>query len=104
MERHSPADIEAPAFPTCNFSVISGNALDAQGLNRVIRTRCAEAQLRGRYTWTSLRSGMIRTALRRDAPEWAVAHQSDLVSLGSVQRHERRENLLRRNVAGPLGL
>lgn len=95
---------EAPAFPTCNYSVIEGRALAAQGLNRVIRARCAEAELRGRYSWTSLRSGMMRTALRQDAPAWAVAYQSDLSSLGSVERHERRENLLRRNVAGQLGL
>lgn len=104
MDRRALAGAEAPAFPACNYSVIEGRPLAAQGLNRVIRGRCTEADLRGRYSWTSLRSGMMRTALRQDAPEWAVAYQSDLRSLGSVQRHERRENLLRRNVAGQLGL
>lgn len=95
---------EAPAFPSCNYAVIEARALAAQGLNRVIRTRCVEAQLRGRFAWTSLRIGMIRTALQADTAEWVVARQADLVSLGSVARHERRENLLRRNVAGRLGL
>ncbi len=104
LDQQELAEPEAPAFPTCNYSVIEGRALAAQGLNRVIRARCAEAELRGRYAWTSLRSGMMRTALRQDAPAWAVAYQSDLASLGSVERHERRENLLRRNVAGQLGL
>ncbi|WP_162599749.1 hypothetical protein [Nocardioides solisilvae] len=104
MDEQALTEPEAPAFPTCNYSVIEGRALAAQGLNRVIRARCAEAELRGRYAWTSLRSGMMRTALRQDAPAWAVAYQSDLSSLGSVERHERRENLLRRNVAGQLGL
>lgn len=104
MDRQSRAAPEAPAFPTCNYEVIETRALAAQGLNRVIHSRCAEAELRGRFAWTSLRIGMMRTALRADAAEWVIARQADLVSLGSVARHERRENLLRRNVAGLLGL
>lgn len=93
-----------PAFPSCNHSVIEGDAMGAQALNLVIHRRCAQAALNGRYVWTSLRSGMIRTALRSDEREWAVAYQADLTSLGSVRRHERRENLLRDSVAGCLGL
>lgn len=104
LDGQGRADPQAPAFPTCNYFVIEDRSMAAQGLNRIIRTRCAEAELHGRYTWTSLRSGMMRTALRQGAREWAVAYQADLASLGSVERHERRENLLRRNVAGQIGL
>lgn len=95
---------QRPAFPTCNHTVIEDRPLAAQGLNLVVRQRCEQAALDGRYVWTSLRTGMMRTALRADADEWAVASQADLTSLGSVHRHERRENLLRHSVAGRLGL
>ncbi|WP_416954967.1 hypothetical protein ACNKF0_00110 [Nocardioides sp. T5] len=60
MDAQGLSALEAPAFPTCNYSVIEARALAAQGLNRVIHTRCAEAGLRGRFAWTSLRIGMMR--------------------------------------------
>ena len=43
-------------------------------------------------------------ALRAGEPAHRIAAHADLRSLQSVARHEQRENLLRHNVAGQLGL
>lgn len=95
---------DRPAFPSCNYSAITDVPLAEMGLNCVVHQRCEQAELSGHYTWTSLRAGMMRTAIRNDVRDYAVAAHADLTSLTSVQRHEHRENLLRKNVAGRLGL
>jgi site-specific recombinase XerD len=93
------------AFHATNFSVIFEKGLAEVGVNRLVHQRAEEAGLTGRFAWTSLRSGMIRAAVRDGMSSHVIASHSDLVSLGSVQRHERRETLLGdRNVAGKLGL
>ncbi|QSR33387.1 hypothetical protein CFI00_0135 [Nocardioides sp. S5] len=93
------------AFHATNFSVIFEKGLAEVGLNRLVHQRAEEAGLTGRFAWTSLRTGMIRTAVRDGVRSHVIASHADLVSLGSVQRHERRETLLSdRNVAGKLGL
>ena len=94
----------APAFPLIKFTVIQNHRMSEAGLNLVIHQRCAQAGLVGNYAFTSLRTGMMRTAARADTPSHVIAAQADLRSLGSVQRHEQRENLLRHSVAAQLGL
>ena len=78
--------------------------LTSRGLNHLIHQRCEQALLTGHYSFTSLRTGWIRGALREGVPEHRVAARADLTSLQSVGRHEHRENLLRDNVASGLGL
>lgn len=96
---------DRPAFLPTTSSAIFDKPMHQSGLNRVVHLRAEEAGLVGRFAWTSLRTGMMRTALRNEAPPHAIAAHADLVSMGSVQRHERRENLLGEgNVAGRLGL
>lgn len=105
LETHALRHPDGLAFRATNFSVTFKKGLAEVGLNRLIHQRADEAELTGRFAWTSLRSGMIRTAVRDGARSHVIASHADLVSLGSVQRHERRETLLNsRNVAARLGL
>ncbi|MDO7868170.1 hypothetical protein [Nocardioides jiangxiensis] len=93
------------AFMPSNHAVVYPKPLRSNALNRIVHDRTEEAGLDGRYVFISLRAGMIRTALRNDAKSYAIASHADLVTLGAVARHERRENLLGDgNVAGRLGL
>jgi hypothetical protein len=93
------------AFPQCSFSRIWTKPIGDQGLNFVVHQRSEQAQMRGRYAWSSLRTGMMRAALRDGHPAFLVASHADLDSLASVQRHEAREALLGGvNVAARLGL
>ena len=78
--------------------------LTSRGLNYLVHQRCEQALLTGQYSFTSLRTGWIRGALREGVAEHRVAAHADLTSLQSVGRHEHRENLLRGNVASRLGL
>ncbi|NYE38023.1 hypothetical protein F4692_003168 [Nocardioides cavernae] len=105
LEMHGLRDPNGLAFRATNFSVIFEKGMAEVGLNRLVHQRAEEAGLTGRFAWTSLRTGMIRTAVRDGVRSHIIASQADLISLGSVQRHERRETLLSdRNVAGRLGL
>ena len=105
LEAHGQRAPHDLAFHATNFSVVFGKGLQEVGLNRLIHQRAEDAGLCGRFAWTSLRTGMMRTAVRNDVRPYAIAAHADLVSLGSVQRHERRETLLgERNIAGRLGL
>lgn len=93
-----------PAFPQINGGYITGRTLSSYGLNHVVQQATRRAQLQGRYGFSSLRIGFIRTALRNDAQSHDIALDVGLRSLQSVTRHERRENLIRHSVAGQLGL
>lgn len=105
LDTHGLRHPDGLAFRATNFSVIFAKGLAEVGLNRVIHERADDAGLAGRFAWTSLRSGMIRTALREGVRSHVVAAHADLVSLRSVQRHESREELLGgRNVVTRLGL
>lgn len=101
QHRAGPA---GPAFRQVSFSQIWRPALTPAGLNFIVRQRCTQAGLAGTFNFSSLRVGLIRTALRENDALHVVAAQADLTSLGSVLRHEQREQLLRHNVAGMLGL
>ncbi len=95
---------EHPAFPQVAGSRIWVRPLAPERLNKVIARRAEEAGLAHVYNFTNLRDGWIRTALRDGIPAHEVASHAGLRSLQSVAVHERRENLLRDNVAGRLGL
>lgn len=93
-----------PAFPQVSFSHIGEASMREIGLNYLIQQRCNQASLTGSYTFTSLRTGMIRDAVRSGARRHAVAAHADLACLNSVERHAARELVLSANVAGMLGL
>lgn len=93
-----------PAFRQVAFSRIWRNPLSPNGINYLVQQRCGQACLQGHFTFTSLRTGMMRAAIRADARRHAIAAQADLSSLDSVRRHEERELILRSNVAAMLGL
>lgn len=95
---------DKPAFPVVSGSRIWDRRLSEQRLNEIVQNASERATLEGRYVFTSLRSGLIRTALRADQQAHDIAAHTDLRSLGSVIRHQRREHLLTRSVAGQLGL
>lgn len=105
LEAHGLRDPARLAFHATNFSVVFDKGLGEVGLNRMVHQRAEMACLTGRFSWTSLRSGMIRTALQNEVQQHVIAAHADLASLKSVQRHEHRERLLSaRNIAGQLGL
>ena len=95
---------DAAAFPHVNQSHIWPDRMSNGALNYAVHQRCSQAALIGTYTFTSLRTGMMRTAIRADIRSHSIAAHADLRTLGAVQRHERRENLLRHNIAAMLGL
>jgi integrase len=98
------ADDRLPAFTQIAGTVVKPGRIGEQGLNQLVQQDCARAGLRGEYSFTSLRSGFIRTAVRSGAPEHVVARQAGLAALHSVGTHARREMLVRENVARLVGL
>lgn len=98
------SDPDGFAFLQVSGSRVWPVPLTPPGLNYLVQQRADQAGLRDGYVFTSLRSGWIRHAIRSGEAAHEVAAQADLHSLSSVSRHERRENLLRDNVAGRLGL
>lgn len=99
----APAE-EARAFPQMSGSKVWAGAATASALNEIVHMRSRDARLMGMYTFSSLRTGYIRTALRAGVSAHEVARHADLASLTSIRRHEMRENLLRDNIAGRIGL
>ncbi len=95
---------DRPAFTQIAGLVVRSEPLQEAGLNLIMHQDCAEAGLRGDWSFTSLRSGFIRTAIRAGAPEHVVGRQAGLTALKSVGRHANREQLVRVNAAGMVGL
>jgi hypothetical protein len=86
---------ESHAFSQCSFTRVWMRTLSPGGLNKIVQDACARASLDGRYVFSSLRTGAMRSALRdADARIWEIGAHADLRSLASVQRHEQRETLL----------
>jgi integrase len=105
LDSHGLAEAHLPAFVQCSFSKVWNRPVTDGGLNFMVHQRAAQAGLSGRLAWTSLRSGMIRTALREGLQPYAVAAHVDLSSLTSIERHHARERILdAQNVSGLLGL
>ncbi|WP_180934037.1 site-specific integrase [Nocardioides ungokensis] len=95
---------ERPAFFEVRGKVVTEHRLSRHELSRAVALGCARANLRGKYTFISLRAGYVRTSLREGHPTHWIAAQADFTALSSLARHERREQLLRKNVAAQLGL
>ncbi|WP_125037042.1 hypothetical protein [Nocardioides sp. LS1] len=95
---------DRPAFVHLQGSVVTPVRLSREGLRLAVRLACAGAGLHGKYGFVSLRTGFIRTAIRDDSPLYRVAAQADFATLSGLARHERREQILRDNVAARLGL
>jgi integrase len=94
-----------PAFLKCSGSVLSPDHPSAAvALNLLVHQRADDAGLIGHYTWTSLRSGLIRSSLREDAEPYVIAAHAGLRALSSLGRHEQRERIINASVAGRLGL
>ena len=93
-----------PAFMQITGLVVKPEPLHQQGLNLIMHQDCAAAGLSGEWSFTSLRSGFIRTALRAGAPEHIVGRQAGLRALKSVSTHANREQVIRQNAAGQVGL
>jgi hypothetical protein len=102
----APAGLPAawPAFPHIPRNSIWNEPLDTTGLSYTVERAARRAQVESHYTFTSLRVGWIRTALRADAQSHDIAAHVDLRRLESVTLHDYRENLIRHSVAGQLGL
>ena len=99
------ADPRYPAFLKCSGSVLSPHHPSAPvALNLLVHQRAEDAGLVGQYTWTSLRSGLIRSALRENAEPYVIAAHAGLSALSSLARHEQRERIISSSVAGRLGL
>ncbi len=69
---------DRPAFTQLAGLVVKSQPLHEQGLNLIIHQDCAAAGLSGDWSFTSLRSGFIRTAIRAGAPEHVVGRQAGL--------------------------
>ena len=104
LRRQGHDDPLAPAFPQVSGAKIWGLPMSTARLNLIIQHRCGQAQLTGRYTFTSLRSGHIRSAIRDGTPTHTVAASAGLTALHSVARHQEREFVPHQNIAARLGL
>jgi hypothetical protein len=104
MRARGVAGPDRPAFTRIAGVVVKPEPLQDQGLNLIVDQACAAAALRGDWSFTSLRSGFIRTAIRAGAPEHIVGRQAGLTALKSVGTHACREQLVRQNAAGQVGL
>jgi hypothetical protein len=78
--------------------------LDGSALDFIATGRAQQAGLIGTYSFASLRTGFIRTALRAGVPPHVVAHHAGIAYLQNVSVHRRRELLLTDNVAARVGL
>jgi hypothetical protein len=94
----------ALAFLSVSGTNIWDQPMGRGGLNKVVQQRAEQAGLRGSYTFTSLRVGLMRTMLREGTSPHLVAGRADVRTLSGIARHAVRENVLRDNVAARLGL
>lgn len=95
-----------PAFPYCDYyqPVVRNQRLTPGGLSKIIITTAADAGLVGRYPFSSLRAGFVRSALRSGASHYDIARQVGYHYLAAVEAQERRERLLSGNIAEVIGL
>lgn len=105
LERRGSADAAAPAFPAVHGHTIARkNGLDDLNMTHIVRKLCQEARLEGDFSFTSLRVGFVRTAIRAAVPEPLILQQAGLRTMTGLQTHVRREQLIADSVAGRLGL
>lgn len=106
MNALGAAHPDAPAFPRLGpFGLtITDKTLTSNGIGALITERCHQAGYQGTYSFTSLRAGLVRSAIREGAPAHEIAAQAGMRSLRSVDRQTRRETLMTDNVASRVGL
>lgn len=97
-------ECERPAFPKISWGSVTSSSMAAPGLNLLVHRACEAAGLTGTYSFTSLRSGFIRSAVRAGVPEHVLARHVGLERLNSVGTHVDRELLLSSNAAALVGL
>ena len=78
--------------------------MDHQSLLYVVHQRCHKPVLRTAMSSQAFVPGGSVTLSGRAGPVQEIAAHAGFHSLDSVALHERRENLLRHNVASRLGL
>jgi integrase len=100
------ADGPLPAFPRLRpmGMRISGDPLTATGLSDVVKDRCERAGLEGAFTFSSLRTGFIRTAIRADLPAALIAQHTGLRQVRTIDYERDREHILDGGAATLIGL
>lgn len=92
-------------FPAIANGVVQrGKGVSENHLSNLVRTWSGAAGLTGEHTFASLRMGFMRTAAREGVPEHLILQQAGLEVLKSVERHVRREHLIRHSVVNLVGL
>ncbi|PWN02576.1 hypothetical protein DJ010_12740 [Nocardioides silvaticus] len=105
LRARSMGDPERPAFTGFHGFNPVGEPMSQPGINAVVKDAVGKAGLtRGNYSFSSLRWGAIRTAFRADESIHSVASLAAVKSFDGLARHHRREHIVRRSVAGQLGL
>jgi hypothetical protein len=95
----------APAFPAMRGSLVSGvEGLDNLTMIRIVERLALQARLDGHYSFTSLRIGFVRTAVRAGVSEPAILEQAGLRTLAGLMVHVRRERLVTHSVSGLVAL
>src|SRR4051794_14008099 len=97
-------DPDAPAFLTGEERTLRPMPMRNMSLTAAVTRAAQAAQLTGRYTFSGLRAGYVRTSLRDGASHHDIAAHAGYHPLHSVLWHERREQLIRHSVAGEVGL
>jgi hypothetical protein len=105
LDRYQPGAL-APAFPRLRpmGSRISHDALTETGLSEVVKQHAASAGFDGLYTFSSLRLGFIRTAIRNDVPAPLIAQHAGLRQLKTIEIERAREHVLTDGAVTRIGL
>lgn len=95
-----------PAFMPCDPTqpILQHRPLWDGALSDVVARHARTAGLEGRYGFSSLRDGFIRSALQTPANPYDIQRQTGFRVFNGVQRRRDQEQLLSRNVARLLGL
>jgi hypothetical protein len=105
LERYRP-EPTSPAFPRMRpmGARISAEPVTETGLSEIVKQHAADAGLEGAYTFTSLRLGLIRSAIRNDVPAPVIAQHAGLRQLRTIDFERARELLLTEGAATRIGL
>jgi site-specific recombinase XerD len=92
------------AFPGILRETVLANALGRGALTQIVQQRAQRAGLQGGYSFTSLRGGFLRTAVRQGVPQPLILQQAGIRNVSSLEVHRRREQLISHSVVSLLGL
>lgn len=100
-----PSDPAALAFPAIHkSSQVADRRLGITSLTHIVTETAAMAGLDQEYGWTSLRVGLLRSAIRVDAHPALLLQQAHIGTVSGLERHVRRERRITHSVAGRVGL